>query len=122
MGSVQQKMNGGISVPVPAPTSRRKRAMIFCPMKANQDEIAARSAVKLLSRARRPMLTMRRTAMAYYRARPLPAAPPRAFNARRTFSGVIGSSSMRTPTALKIALATAGSTGLAHISPGPLAP
>ena len=29
---------------------------------------------------------------------------------------------MRTPTALKIALATAGSTGLAHISPGPLAP
>jgi hypothetical protein len=29
---------------------------------------------------------------------------------------------MRTPTALKIAFATAGSTGLAHISPGPLAP
>ncbi len=42
--------------------------------------------------------------------------------ARSTFSGVIGRSSMRTPTALKIALATAGSTGLAHISPGPLAP
>jgi hypothetical protein len=42
--------------------------------------------------------------------------------ARSTFSGVIGNSSILTPTALKIALATAGSTGLAHISPGPLAP
>ena len=62
-----------------------------------------------------------RTAMQCYRAR-AGCVPPRAFNARRTFSGVIGSSSMRTPTALKIALATAGSTGLAHISPGPLAP
>jgi hypothetical protein len=42
--------------------------------------------------------------------------------ARSTFSGVMGNSSMRTPTALKMALATAGSTGLAHISPGPLPP
>ncbi|GCC47867.1 hypothetical protein chiPu_0031898, partial [Chiloscyllium punctatum] len=49
-------------------------------------------------------------------------APPCALIARSTFSGVIGRSSIRTPTALKIALATAGSTGLAHISPGPLAP
>src|SRR6202035_1204577 len=49
-------------------------------------------------------------------------APPCALIPRRTFSGVIGNSSTRTPTALKIALATAGNTGLAHISPGPLAP
>src|SRR4029077_17235278 len=49
-------------------------------------------------------------------------APPCALMARSTFSGVIGNSSTRTPTALKIALATAGITGLAHISPGPLAP
>src|SRR6185503_6871500 len=38
---------------------------------------------------------------------------PRAFsfNARNTFSGVIGTSSMRTPTALYTAFATAGGTG-----------
>src|SRR5581483_6797682 len=38
-------------------------------------------------------------------------APPWPLIARSTFSGVIGSSSTRTPTALKIALATAGITG-----------
>src|SRR5579875_1753081 len=57
-----------------------------------------------------------------YRIRAAGTAPPRALMARNTFSGVIGKSLMRTPTALKIAFATAGSTGLAHISPMPFAP
>ena len=41
---------------------------------------------------------------------------------RRTFSGVMGSESTRTPTASKIALAMAGIGELAVISPTPLAP
>src|SRR5260221_162542 len=58
----------------------------------------------------------------HHQRRACARAPPCALIARSTFSGVIGRSSMRTPTALKIALATAGKIGLAHISPGPLAP
>ena len=50
------------------------------------------------------------------------SAPPRAFSARRIFSGVNGISSMRTPTASKIALAMAGIGGVEHISPTPLPP
>ena len=49
-------------------------------------------------------------------------ALPRSFRARRIFSGVNGISSMRTPTASKIALAMAGMGGVEHISPTPLPP
>ena len=49
-------------------------------------------------------------------------APPCSFSARRIFSGVNGISSMRTPTASKIALAMAGMGGVEHISPTPLPP
>src|SRR5258707_15802099 len=43
-------------------------------------------------------------------------------NARKTFSGVIGKSRMRTPTASSIALAIAGATVNAPVSPTPFAP
>ena len=49
-------------------------------------------------------------------------APPCPLSARRIFSGVNGISSMRTPTASKIALAMAGIGGVEHISPTPLPP
>ena len=50
------------------------------------------------------------------------ARRPCSFSARKTFSGVNGISSMRTPTASKIALAMAGMGGVEHISPTPLPP
>ena len=47
---------------------------------------------------------------------------PASFNARSTFSGLSGSFLMRTPVALKIALAIHAMGGTQAISPAPLAP
>ena len=47
---------------------------------------------------------------------------PASFNPRSTFSGLSGSLLMRTPVALKIALAMAAMGGTQAISPAPLAP
>src|SRR5690606_13276207 len=51
-----------------------------------------------------------------------PATARCAFSAPRLRGGSIGRVSPRTPTASKMAWATAGICGLAHISPGPFAP
>jgi hypothetical protein len=49
-------------------------------------------------------------------------ALPAAFNPRKTFSGLSGNLLMRTPVALKIALAMHAIGGTQAISPAPLAP